>query len=419
VFAEAFRTSTDASNVIINTEDKAADEGADATTPAPAGTSVWLGATATCWQFKAGSAGAPSRIENEVKKNAPAATLRSGGRFVVVCSGSNSGDAGRRKRLDALHKGARAKRIPISRIEVLTSESLATWCNSVPAVASRWSGLPNTVWRLDQWAQLHEHKHPWKPAAGQQEKAIALSKEIDPVTGSVQHFHLYGPPGVGKTRFVLELCKAAAWAPLVVYVHQAEDVGLMGILDGVASHLSAMLVVVADEVQSSKLSTLRNSVEKAGGRLRLITIGHSPSPDIARIPSEELKRMDVFSMTPRRPPVPPTRHAGSARGRPARSRSGTPTSFRASSSRARSGTRRSARSRACPSAGRASASCCPTRVPGFLTARARPTCSKRTSRRSPPLPRSSTTWLSPGCPGTDADVPTRRTRLDRVEHSRT
>ena len=49
---------------------------------------------------------------------------------------------------------------------------------------------------------------------------------------------------------------------------------------------------MADEVQPADLRPLRDSVERADGRIRLITIGHSPSPDPRRIPTLLLKPLE-------------------------------------------------------------------------------------------------------------------------------
>lgn len=68
----------------------------------PAAPDDWLGSTATCWQFKAGSAGEPAQLAGEVIKRIPKETLTSGGRFVVVASGSKNGKKGEDDRLAKL-----------------------------------------------------------------------------------------------------------------------------------------------------------------------------------------------------------------------------------------------------------------------------------------------------------------------------
>ena len=46
---------------IVNTEDKAADEGCDGWTEKPNIPDTWLGNCKTCWQFKVGTAGQPAK----------------------------------------------------------------------------------------------------------------------------------------------------------------------------------------------------------------------------------------------------------------------------------------------------------------------------------------------------------------------
>jgi len=66
LLAEALRSGCDLTRVTINTDDRAADGGADATTPQPARPSQWLADCDTCWQIKVGTASEPKRLESEV-----------------------------------------------------------------------------------------------------------------------------------------------------------------------------------------------------------------------------------------------------------------------------------------------------------------------------------------------------------------
>ena len=76
---------------LVNTETRAADDGCDGWTDRPTMPDPWLGSNDTCWQFKSGRSGEPGRLSDEVGKPIPLKTLRDGGRFVLVASGSNSG----------------------------------------------------------------------------------------------------------------------------------------------------------------------------------------------------------------------------------------------------------------------------------------------------------------------------------------
>jgi hypothetical protein len=154
----AYRCGAPVSEVRVNTEEKAADDGCDAWSPAPAQPDQWFGDSVICWQLKAGVAGQPAKLAGEITKPIPADTLKKGGRVVLVASGSTNGAAGERDRLKALQDEATAPGLPANRIDVIGSERLTTWCNQHPAVAARFSGAPEGLWLIDQWGALRVHQ---------------------------------------------------------------------------------------------------------------------------------------------------------------------------------------------------------------------------------------------------------------------
>jgi DNA polymerase III delta prime subunit len=294
--AQAYKCGSPSNKIRVNTEGKAQDDGCDGWSAKPVTPDDWLGSTNTCWQFKAGSAGEPRRLDGEASKRIPKETLISGGRFVVVASGSTNGKKGEDDRLAKLAADASAAGIPTEQIEVIGSERLTNWCNQHPAVAACWAGRPDGLWSLDDWSNSDEHQVPWHASAAVQSELDAGRADLDFVVGSVYHLHIQGPPGVGKTRFALELCREAAWRYAVIYIRQAADLRLAELIDGAAADNGVQLTVVADEVQPEMLRPLRDSVGRGNGRIRLITVGHSPSPDLTRIPARLVKPLDPEAM---------------------------------------------------------------------------------------------------------------------------
>src|SRR5688500_4621619 len=66
--AQAYLCGASPDEIVINTEPKAGDDGADGWSPKPARADPWLGAVETCWQFKAGSAGQPAELKSKAVK---------------------------------------------------------------------------------------------------------------------------------------------------------------------------------------------------------------------------------------------------------------------------------------------------------------------------------------------------------------
>lgn len=294
--AQAYKCGSPCSEIQVNTEGSAKDDGCDGWSATPAQADEWLGSADTCWQFKAGSAGQPSRLRGEVTKPIPKETLCAGGRFVVVASGSTSGKKGVRSRKSVVVQDAMNAGIPHERIEVVGSERLTTWCNQNPAVAAQWADRPAGLWTLNKWRNSNDHQVAWQSPEDVQEDLGIQRDNLDFVGGTVEHLHIYGDPGVGKTRRALELCRAANWRDFVIYVRQARDFRLTELIDCAAEDSGVQLMVVADEVQADQLRPLRDSIEHGKGRIRLITIGHCKSPDPRRIPAILVKPLGDDAM---------------------------------------------------------------------------------------------------------------------------
>jgi len=286
--AQAYKCGSPISEIRVNTVGNAKDDGCDGWSAKPMNSDDWLGTTDTCWQFKAGGAGEPARLSNEINKRFPRETLINGGRFVLVACCSSNGMKGEQDRLDKLIFEAKEANIPTEKIVVIGSERLSNWCNQHPAVAACWAGRPYGLWTLDDWSISKEHQTQWQASSEVLSLIDAQRADLDFASGSVLHLHIKGPPGVGKTRFALELCRDAAWRGSVIYIQQASEFRLNELIDSAAADNGVQLIVVADEVQPDQLKPLRNSIGRGNGRIKLITIGHCSSPDPTRIPTQSV-----------------------------------------------------------------------------------------------------------------------------------
>lgn len=291
--AQSYKCGLPIKEIVINTEIKAKDEGCDAWSARPTISDEWLGTTDTCWQFKAGKNG---KLTGEIVKPLPKEVLSRGGRYVLVASGVKNGKKGIDARLEKLTAEAEKAGLCTDKIEVIDSTRLTNWCNQYPAIAAFWSGRPEGLWSFDDWSNRIEHQVPWQISAPVQTAFDTLRAQLDFATGTIHHLHIYGQSGVGKSRFALEFCREATWRAAVVYIPDSTECRLLDLIEFAVTDVGIQLTIVADEVQPEQLSLLRASVERGQGRVRLITIGHSPSTDPSRTLEFPIRPLDFEVM---------------------------------------------------------------------------------------------------------------------------
>jgi hypothetical protein len=143
---------------------------------------------------------------------------------------------------------------------------------------------------------MEVHRAPWQALPTTEQTLAQLREQLDLATGELRHLHIQGPPGVGKSRFALELCRGAAWQGSVIYFQNGSDFRLAEIIQTAVSEPGVRLMVVADEIPTDQLTFLRDSLDGGEGRVRLITIGHGNSPDPTRIPTQPVLPLEPEQM---------------------------------------------------------------------------------------------------------------------------
>lgn len=124
--------------------------------------------------------------------------------------------------------------------------------------------------------------------------ARALASPGGPA-GEVFEQAMVGHTLVVSLELLSELTRVLAYAPwsaFVIYLQQAADMRLLELIDGAVANAAVRLVVVADEIQPEQLRPLRDSIGRGNGRIRLITVGHCPTPEPSRIPALSTQPLD-------------------------------------------------------------------------------------------------------------------------------
>ena len=284
-----------ASAITVSDNVNAKDEGCDGWSPAHRGRTDWLPGVDTCWQFKSGSAGEPAKLKGEVVKPIPRRTLEAGGAYIVVASQA-SGKAAADKRLRVVRQEAQEAALPTDRIAVYTCESLAAWCNSIPAVSSWVIGVPHGFLLFGDWARDGQHVGPFhasKDVASQIDRARRFLEFCD---GPIAHLHIDGQPGVGRTRLALEIVRNAGLQEFAIYC-PTSDQPVFDFVGQVRGDPSARLLLVVDQIASDAVGILNQQVRLADGRIRLITIGSEQLNDSGGIELLQLGRLDRHEMS--------------------------------------------------------------------------------------------------------------------------
>lgn len=208
-----------------------------------------------------------------------------------------------------LRAEAKRQKLPDDRIEVFTSESLSSWLDQYPAISWALKGLQPGYLALNDWATDVRHREGWFPTPALTTSSSQLQQALNP--GGQSHVHVWGRPGVGKTRFVLEACKGSSWASSVLDVPQPTEVSVSQVLSA-ATQAQATLVLVVDEASPSLLGDWGAAAHRSNGRVRLVTIGHTGALDpthLTQLSIEPLGRGEMLAaVSAWHPNMPPEHH---------------------------------------------------------------------------------------------------------------
>jgi hypothetical protein len=295
LWAEAVRCNANRSQICVNQELKAGDEGCDGESPAHSEPADWMPAQKTCWQLKAGSAGEPAKLKGEILKKIPRATLADGGAYVVVASQA-AGTKQVNDRLAVLREEAASQGLPTDKIRVYDCERLANWINQFPAVAARLAGLPEGLFLLDDWEHQEQFTGKYHASAEVAKWIEDMQRGLDFGSGGIRHVHIVGQPGVGKTRLALEVGLAPHLGRVLVYFDSFRP-GIVDVLARVRATPGTWLLAVVDEASPDAIRQLHEQARVADGRLRLITVGSARPGDSADISILGMKPLSRNEMT--------------------------------------------------------------------------------------------------------------------------
>ena len=284
-----------ASCVSLSENIDAPDGGIDADVDASLAVSKnFIPAGRSIWQFKTAQRFGLDAVRKELGKPDVRKAIEQGATYVLLVSQEKPLPqqvklrAAMQEEISTLRKDARC--------QILEAKHIAQWATRHPATHYLLGRTTGGLQPAENALQLPEHDYTYiaiEKRDAEHDDLVKVLRSQDNDT----HVRIVGPPGVGKTRFALEFSR---------------DISNLGYWSGcsesVFEHLQQWSlssdvtgVFIIDDCDPAQAVRAGQLVESAGGRLRVLTIGHDhaiPSPttvELGPFPEDSLR--DIVQRT--------------------------------------------------------------------------------------------------------------------------
>jgi len=160
-----------------------------------------------------------------------------------------------------------------AKIEIWRQNTLRGFLKPFPSLALQLTGRTRLGFQTHRsWSWESEMRKPFKIGQAQEDRILSIQSELRK-NGAPVHIHVWGEPGIGKTRLVLEATRAEDLQPLVIYCDSASrfrDSNLMYEILRDDNPFSAILVI--DECDLDSRSYIWNKLQYHSPRIKLVSI---------------------------------------------------------------------------------------------------------------------------------------------------
>ncbi len=288
LWAEARRIGVSIAKVHVSTWINVPDGGVDASVddiPAtPVSDLVKEGITS--FQIKAGASFEPwqdSQIKRELFGSKPPDknNLGSGvrncmdnnGLYVFVCFKHDLTSEQHRQTIEHLNNYLNQIGYSHPRVEVLSQSNIIGMLKIFPSLALRVNRRGLLRFQTHQsWSREAEMSKPFNPGPVQKEFMSNFQNELRNADEAT-HIRVWGEPGIGKTRLILEATRTDDLEPLVIYCDAASkfrDSDLMNEI--LRDDNQFFMILVIDECDPDARSYIWNKLKYCGPRIKLISV---------------------------------------------------------------------------------------------------------------------------------------------------
>jgi hypothetical protein len=215
-------------------------------------------------------------LTSEFKKKGVQQALKGGGTYIFCVGHDYVREAGRKAYEKTLKELCRRRKIPASGARVVFGSGLARCICRYPAVAARpefGRNIPEFI-TVERWqADNIQMSNPFRADNSRAETIERIRAFLQSQAVGDPQLRLEGPPGVGKTRLVLEAVKTQEYSSRTLYALNADGQEVQQFLMAVYNDQEASAIAVIDECSRTRQTILEQYAQLSKGRLKLICVG--------------------------------------------------------------------------------------------------------------------------------------------------
>lgn len=201
------------------------------------------------------------------------------GTLIIVMFNGEAIDPGAVARTFISELADKGHSYPNAKIEFFGLHKLCAFYAPYPSLALSLKGLDSAQFQsVSSWSRNADMEGdlgiqaPLRTGTSQDELISNLRNQLLMQSDSATHIRVWGDPGIGKTRLVLEALKTPELEPLVVYCDADEfrDSSLMNEL--MRTDKNHSIIAILDECDSDARAYIWNRLKYSGNQIQIVTI---------------------------------------------------------------------------------------------------------------------------------------------------
>ena len=217
----------------------------------------------------------PKRLNRETLGKRIQDCLADKGTYILVCTGINLGTRTEQTRSHIEKYLKEQCKYENPKVKVWSQDDLINFLDEFPLLVLGLRGLLEAKFKPHwSWSKADSLQVPF--IAGQEQKKLVakIQNELRRKDRAV-YIPVWGDPGVGKTRLVLEATKPDDLAPLVVYYRSVSEFESSLLMNAINFNDNLSAIIVIDGCEPHLQIRIWDELKHRGNRIKLIAISNS------------------------------------------------------------------------------------------------------------------------------------------------